>query len=55
MLRVGIIGGTGYTGGELLRLLIMHPMAEITVVTSRGQKGKPVDCSPPEPEKPDRP
>ena len=43
MLRVGIIGGTGYTGGELLRLLIMHPMAEITVVTSRGQKGKPVD------------
>jgi N-acetyl-gamma-glutamyl-phosphate reductase len=43
MLRVGIIGGTGYTGGELLRLLVMHPMAEITVVTSRGQKGKPVD------------
>lgn len=43
MLRVGIIGGTGYTGGELLRLLIMHPMAEITVVTSRAQKGKPVD------------
>lgn len=43
MLRVGIIGGTGYTGGELLRLLTMHPMAEITVVTSRGQKGKPVD------------
>jgi N-acetyl-gamma-glutamyl-phosphate reductase len=43
MLRVGIIGGTGYTGGELLRLLIMHPLAEITVVTSRGQKGKPVD------------
>ena len=43
MLRVGIIGGTGYTGGELLRLLIMHPMAEIAVVTSRGHKGKPVD------------
>ncbi len=43
MLRVGIIGGTGYTGGELLRLLIMHPMTEITVVTSRSQKGKPVD------------
>jgi N-acetyl-gamma-glutamyl-phosphate reductase len=44
MLRVGIIGGTGYTGGELLRLLIMHPMAEITVVTSRSQKGKRVDA-----------
>ncbi|HUL62719.1 MAG TPA: N-acetyl-gamma-glutamyl-phosphate reductase [Methanocella sp.] len=42
MIRVGIIGGTGYTGGELIRLLIMHPAAEITVVTSRSQKGKPV-------------
>jgi len=30
MIRVGIIGGTGYTGGELLRLLCMHPMAEVT-------------------------
>ena len=44
MLRVGILGGTGYTGGELLRLLIMHPMTEITVVTSRSQQGKPVDA-----------
>lgn len=43
MLRVGIIGGTGYTGGELLRLLSVHPKAEITVVTSRNQAGKPVD------------
>jgi N-acetyl-gamma-glutamyl-phosphate reductase len=42
MLRVGIIGGTGYTGGELLRLLIMHPLAEITMVTSRNQAGKQV-------------
>lgn len=44
MLRVGIIGGTGYTGGELLRLLSVHPKAEITVVTSRSQAGKPVDA-----------
>jgi N-acetyl-gamma-glutamyl-phosphate reductase len=44
MLRVGIIGGTGYTGGELLRLLSVHPKAEIAVVTSRSQAGKPVDA-----------
>ncbi len=44
MLRVGIIGGTGYTGGELLRLLCVHPGAEVTVVTSRSHAGKPVDA-----------
>jgi N-acetyl-gamma-glutamyl-phosphate reductase len=44
MLRVGIIGGTGYTGGELLRLLCVHPKAEVTVVTSRSHAGKPVDA-----------
>ncbi|AFD01093.1 N-acetyl-gamma-glutamyl-phosphate reductase [Methanocella conradii HZ254] len=44
MIRVGIIGGTGYTGGELLRLLCMHPMAEVTVVTSRSQAGKPLEA-----------
>jgi N-acetyl-gamma-glutamyl-phosphate reductase len=44
MLRVGIIGGTGYTGGELLRLLSVHPKAEVMVVTSRSQAGKPVDA-----------
>ena len=43
MLKIGIVGGTGYTGGELLRLLSVHPLAEITVVTSRNQAGKPVD------------
>jgi N-acetyl-gamma-glutamyl-phosphate reductase len=47
MIRVGIIGGTGYTGGELLRLLVMHPGAEVTVVTSRKQAGKPVDSAHP--------
>ncbi|BAI61825.1 N-acetyl-gamma-glutamyl-phosphate reductase [Methanocella paludicola SANAE] len=44
MLRVGIIGGTGYVGGELLRLLCVHPKAEVTVVTSRSHAGKPVDA-----------
>jgi N-acetyl-gamma-glutamyl-phosphate reductase len=44
MLRIGIIGGTGYTGGELLRLLCVHPRAEVTVVTSRSHAGKPVDA-----------
>lgn len=39
-MRVGIIGGSGYAGGELLRLLIRHPRAEITRVTSRRMAGE---------------
>ena len=35
---VGIVGGSGYSGGELLRLLLVHPHAEIAFVTSRGDK-----------------
>ncbi|MFZ2070108.1 MAG: N-acetyl-gamma-glutamyl-phosphate reductase [Halobacteriota archaeon] len=42
MIKVGIIGGTGYTGIELVRLLLMHPEAEISVVTSRRYKGEKV-------------
>jgi N-acetyl-gamma-glutamyl-phosphate reductase len=42
MIKVGIIGGTGYTGVELLRLLARHPQAELKVITSRGDAGKPV-------------
>ena len=42
MIKVGIIGGTGYTGVELLRLLIQHPQVEIAVVTSRSEAGKSV-------------
>ena len=34
-MRIGIIGGSGYVGSELLRLLLMHPAAEVTMVTSR--------------------
>lgn len=41
-MKVGIIGGTGYTGGELLRLLYNHPKAEVEVVTSRKEEGKEV-------------
>lgn len=40
--KVGIIGGTGYTGAELLRLLVQHPHAQLEVITSRGEAGKPV-------------
>jgi N-acetyl-gamma-glutamyl-phosphate reductase len=42
MLKVGIVGGTGYTGVELLRLLARHPQVELTAITSRSEKGKPV-------------
>lgn len=40
--RVGIVGGTGYAGAELLRLLTAHPYAEVVAVTSRGDAGSPV-------------
>jgi len=42
MIKVGIIGGTGYTGVELLRLLAQHPDVELKVITSRAEAGKPV-------------
>ncbi|MBU6158301.1 MAG: N-acetyl-gamma-glutamyl-phosphate reductase [Bacteroidetes bacterium] len=41
-IRVGIIGGAGYTGGELIRLLIHHPNAVIQFVQSNSQAGKPI-------------
>ena len=41
-LKIGIVGGTGYTGVELLRLLAVHPNAELTCITSRGEAGLPV-------------
>ena len=43
MIRAGIVGGTGYTGVELLRLLIPHPEVEVAIVTSRQDAGKRVD------------
>jgi N-acetyl-gamma-glutamyl-phosphate reductase len=41
-MKIGIIGGAGYTGGELLRILIYHPNAEICFVHSKSNAGKPV-------------
>ncbi|MEX1670277.1 N-acetyl-gamma-glutamyl-phosphate reductase [Zhongshania guokunii] len=43
MLKVGIVGGTGYTGVELLRLLATHAEAEVVMITSRAEDGVAVD------------
>jgi N-acetyl-gamma-glutamyl-phosphate reductase len=42
MIRAGIVGGTGYTGVELLRILALHPDVEVAAVTSRSDAGKKV-------------
>lgn len=42
MTRVGIIGGTGYTGGELARILCTHPGVEVAAMTSRQNAGRKV-------------
>ncbi len=42
MLKVGIVGGTGYTGAELLRILAGHPRISLEVITSRGEAGTAV-------------
>jgi N-acetyl-gamma-glutamyl-phosphate reductase len=42
-IKVGIVGGTGYTGVELLRLLVQHPRCELCVITSRKEAGMRVD------------
>ncbi len=39
MIKVGIVGGTGYTGVELLRILALHPEVELCVITSRSEAG----------------
>ena len=39
MIKVGIVGGTGYTGVELLRLLAQHPEAHVEIITSRSEDG----------------
>jgi N-acetyl-gamma-glutamyl-phosphate reductase len=44
MIRAGIVGGTGYTGVELLRLLVLHPEVQVAVVTSRSEAGTRVDA-----------
>jgi len=42
MIKVGVVGGAGYTAGELIRILINHPKAEITFVQSTSQAGLPI-------------
>lgn len=42
MIKIGIVGGTGYTGVELLRILATHPHAQLTAITSRKEDGIPV-------------
>lgn len=42
MIKAGIVGATGYTGAELLRLLCVHPGVQVTTITSRGDAGVPV-------------
>jgi len=39
MIKVGVVGGTGYTGVELLRILAYHPEVEVVAITSRGEAG----------------
>jgi N-acetyl-gamma-glutamyl-phosphate reductase len=39
MIKIGIVGGTGYTGVELLRILATHPAAQLTAITSRKEDG----------------
>ncbi len=43
-IRIGIVGGTGYTGVELLRLLAQHPAAELVTITSRKEAGARADA-----------
>jgi N-acetyl-gamma-glutamyl-phosphate reductase len=43
VIKVGIVGGTGYTGVELLRLLALHPQVELRAITSRADAGTPVN------------
>lgn len=44
MIKAAIIGGSGYAGGELLRLLLWHPGVQLTAVTSHSHTGKPVSA-----------
>lgn len=45
MIKAGIVGGTGYTGVELLRILALHSQVKITAVTSRADEGQRVDAT----------
>ena len=45
MIKTGIIGGSGYTGGELIRILLNHPQAQIDFVYSTTRAGKPISSA----------
>ena len=45
MIKVGIIGGSGYTGGELIRILLNHPKTEVDFVYSTTRAGKKVSTA----------
>jgi len=47
-IKAGIVGGAGYTGGELIRILLQHPAAEIVFVHSKTFAGKPVHIAHPD-------
>ena len=47
MIKIGIIGGAGYTAGELIRLLINHPEAEIVFINSASNAGNRVTATVP--------
>jgi N-acetyl-gamma-glutamyl-phosphate reductase len=47
-IKAGIIGGAGYTGGETIRLLLNHPLAELTFVHSRSNAGNPLHTAHPD-------
>ena len=50
MIKVGIIGGAGYTAGELIRLLLNHPEAEIVFINSSSNAGNKItDVHEPQP------
>ncbi|MFK7985706.1 MAG: N-acetyl-gamma-glutamyl-phosphate reductase, partial [Sandaracinaceae bacterium] len=44
MIRAAIVGATGYTGAELVRLLSLHPEAELTLAMGRSRAGEPIDA-----------
>ena len=48
MIKAGIIGGSGYTGGELIRILLQHPETEIDFVFSTTRAGKPLSTAHPD-------
>ena len=48
MIKAGIIGGSGYTGGELIRILLNHPEVEIDFVFSTTRAGKPISSAHPD-------